>query len=210
MIRRFVLAALLVPVAAGFVALGSEGRQQGKPRQGTVSGGKTATQGTTTTKTPPPPVVTLKLMVAGKTATARVRSSDCVTVTMENGRQLMLLPVLKNEAVSLAVWVRAPKMTDGGCNAANATARYSLAAGTPVNFVLGAVQVRAEFPRGAAPATKEQVAGGTPCSRCCVTCDGITWCACEVVTECGRCCCPDACGCDPVIARAAKQGGVRA
>jgi hypothetical protein len=33
-----------------------------------------------------------------------------------------------------------------------------------------------------------------PCSRCCVTCDGITACACAVSMSCGSCCCNPCCG----------------
>jgi len=34
-----------------------------------------------------------------------------------------------------------------------------------------------------------------PCTTCCVTCDGHTFCACEVTMSCGHCCCPDSCTC---------------
>jgi len=34
-----------------------------------------------------------------------------------------------------------------------------------------------------------------PCATCCVTCDGLTMCACEVTMICGHCCCPDTCTC---------------
>ena len=34
-----------------------------------------------------------------------------------------------------------------------------------------------------------------PCTVCCVTCLGYTFCACSVVMECGSCCCPDSCAC---------------
>ncbi|MBP7619394.1 MAG: hypothetical protein KA745_00385 [Gemmatimonadales bacterium] len=33
-----------------------------------------------------------------------------------------------------------------------------------------------------------------PCYECCLTCDGIQYCACLVSTSCGSCCCRDCCG----------------
>lgn len=41
-------------------------------------------------------------------------------------------------------------------------------------------------------------AGGAPegpCSFCCITCNGVTACACNLQTPCGTCCCPEACDC---------------
>jgi hypothetical protein len=32
-----------------------------------------------------------------------------------------------------------------------------------------------------------------PCIRCCITCDGWTACACEIMMACGGCCCPNCC-----------------
>lgn len=47
----------------------------------------------------------------------------------------------------------------------------------------------------AAPTTGAEINPLAPCSRCCVTCDGVTACACEVWQPCGHCCCDSAaCG----------------
>ncbi len=43
---------------------------------------------------------------------------------------------------------------------------------------------------GAAATTPQR-----PCTTCCVACDGITVCGCQVATACGSCCCPAACSC---------------
>jgi hypothetical protein len=51
---------------------------------------------------------------------------------------------------------------------------------------------------GTTPIPAGTAAGPTPdgpCYRCCVTCDGVTACACAVQMPCGSCCCPDNCGC---------------
>ena len=51
------------------------------------------------------------------------------------------------------------------------------------------------------PSPTGQLASG-PCTICCITCLGYTMCACEVVMECGRCCCPaGGCGCQLTPAR---------
>jgi hypothetical protein len=52
-----------------------------------------------------------------------------------------------------------------------------------------------------APPTPRQ--GGEPCTRCCVTCQGVTLCGCRIVLDCGRCCCTDTCNCDDINGRPA-------
>jgi len=43
-----------------------------------------------------------------------------------------------------------------------------------------------------------------PCTRCCVTCEGITICGCRIILDCGWCCCPDTCNCDNITWRPAS------
>lgn len=55
------------------------------------------------------------------------------------------------------------------------------------------LEVRPEVPGAGKRACGDGTDG--PCTRCCVTCDGITACACEVWMSCGHCCCDSgACG----------------
>jgi hypothetical protein len=142
-------------------------------------------------------VISLRIVAAGRTATVKVLNHGCVTIRTDTKQEIALAAdVLADSAgVGLRVWAP-PTGETAACDKGTPLSSQRLAAGSRVSFTARGVALEAEWLSTKA-VTLTVPAGNGPCTQCCVTCDGFTWCACEVVTTCGRCCCPNACGCEP-------------
>jgi hypothetical protein len=51
---------------------------------------------------------------------------------------------------------------------------------------------------------------GDPCKTCCVWCQGLLFCGCNVSTPCGDCCCSEYCACITVAGSASRGGPLSA
>jgi hypothetical protein len=136
----------------------------------------------------------------GAEARVGVLNGGLVRVTPKGLATIGLLPVLAGTEVVLTVVVVTPR---SGGEAVRQVGTITLTAGQPrlvaaagVAFMVTLTDVRPP-----APASPNL----TGCIICCLTCNGVTVCGCEVVMDCGRCCCPDGCGCTPDDDRTREQ-----
>jgi hypothetical protein len=121
-----------------------------------------------------------------------VRNGATARVSGNDAEVLYLTPSLTANGVELVV---AAGPVGGGAANAAVVGRYSLTFSLAVDVGTARTSLQIEWlDTTSGPAT----APGSPsCRECCLTCDGWTMCACEVIMPCGRCCCPDTCGCLP-------------
>jgi hypothetical protein len=159
--------------------------------------------GTVATRRPVRPIktaqlVTLRLAAEG-TELARISTLSGVMATMsrEGGEQIGLTPSVQADGIGLTVAVR--NATTGEFTIVG---RYSLVRNVPTDVSTERTTLTVEWleTTTVTPAAGAAPAGTAPCTTCCIVCDGTTFCACEVTTNCGHCCCKETCGCvDGVI-----------
>jgi len=140
--------------------------------------------------------VTLRVTV-GDAPPGRVTVSNGGTVRLEQngGRKLTLVPTISGDRVT----VRLLEVdADGVTGSDRELAELDLTTpGLPVDLGVPDLPVQIELAEVKSTAVEdvEQLSPARPCSECCVTCDGIKFCACYVEMWCGSCCCPQG-GCD--------------
>ncbi len=156
-----------------------------------------AVAGTVTTRRPEKArpaiqVVRLRLIADGKEL-ARISTPGGAMATMsrENGEAIGLTPSVQDDGVTLTVAVKDPATGEF-----KIVGRYPLVRHVPVDVSTERTPLAVEWLETTiATPVAGGVSGAGPCTVCCVICDGITLCACEVTTSCGHCCCKEACGC---------------
>ncbi|MGE5359189.1 MAG: hypothetical protein ACM3NQ_09235 [Bacteroidales bacterium] len=147
-------------------------------------------------------VIALRLTVSGRVASVKLPNKGCGSVTVEDQPTIRLYAETVGDDVILAGWEAAG---DSDCLPPATAVRQKLVTGGAVDIPFGNVKLRVELVGLsivlAAPS------GQGPCSTCCVACQGVVFCACDVETLCGRCCCPDACQCPPPAAAHIRAAG---
>jgi hypothetical protein len=159
-----------------------------------------------------PHSVTLKVVTAdGRGALVSVLNGGLAQLSLDEGPTLGITPVLEGDEVRLAFFEVLTRPT-GESYGLRQLDDLRLGRGVPRRYVWKNLVVdvswegvepvsEAQFQRAVAaavaPALSNAPAGppGSPCLTCCVTCGGLRVCGCMVVTDCGSCCCPDACAC---------------
>ena len=166
----------------------------------TLNGAVWATQQASTSTSAPPLLVHLKLVVTpGVPAALAVRNGEMARLKTPDGAQYGLTPVLADATPRLIVF-RITQAGSPGSERLEQLARLDLSTETFVSYPAAdpvfKVALLAVRPSAAGAKSSATPAGPDgPCVRCCVTCDGVTACACAVQMDCGSCCCPDYCRC---------------
>ncbi len=139
----------------------------------------------------PGQVVRLRLIVDGKEL-ARISTPDRVMATMrrEGGEAIGLMPSVEIDGIGLSVLVQ-----DETTGQFVEVGRYSLARNVPIDVSTSRTALSVEWLETTANTAPGGGASNAPCTVCCITCENITLCACEVTTSCGHCCCKDTCVC---------------
>ncbi len=136
---------------------------------------------------------------SGEESNFKVLNGGMATLSVPDGPKLGLVPVLDGDKVALTLVAITPVGTEPGNESATVTGKIALEFAQPVP-VPGAPKPLTITWDGTSPATP--AAADPPnqtqgkCSRCCVYCGDQLICACQVITECGSCCCVDCGGCD--------------
>lgn len=166
----------------------------------TLNGALWATQQASTSTAAPPVLVRLRVVVApGVPATLAVRNGDMARLKTPDGAQYGLTPVAANGAPRLIVF-RITRAVGSEAERLEQLARLDLSTDTYVSYPAADSVFEVTLLEIKPPAANANAIGGPagpdgPCVRCCVTCDGVTACACAVRMDCGSCCCPDYCTC---------------
>ena len=165
-----------------------------------LNGAVGATQQASTSTSAPPALVRLRLVVTpGVPATLAVHNGEMARLKTPDGAQYGLTPVVADGAPRLIVF----RITQGGSPGSERLeqlARLDLSPETFVSYpaadpVFEVALLEIKPPAAAAQSSAIPAGPDGPCVRCCVTCDGVTACACAVQMDCGSCCCPDHCTC---------------
>lgn len=136
----------------------------------------------------PKPAVVLRVTVGDHSpALLKVRVGEGASLDVEGERWLTLSPVLDAGVLELSIreaWLREE----------DEPLRITIARGEAVLDPLHGLTI--EWVGVNEEAGGAEGREGEPCKTCCVTCAGITWCACEVEASCGHCCCQGTCSCE--------------
>jgi hypothetical protein len=158
-------------------------------------------------------VVTVTLLVettTGSQATLRARDGRKVTISEANGEAVALTPALMGDQLEVRITdlsvagtelemtpvtlVRGVPATLGGMPAVSKVTWVSLTVsnGSSPQGAQCDVSAGASAVPGVSLAPSQP---DSPCSFCCVSCGGVLYCGCGVITSCGACCCPNECSC---------------
>jgi len=136
----------------------------------------------------PKPALVLRVNVGEHSpALLKVRSGEQALLGLADGTRLALSPVLNDGVVELVVRDAALSVESEG------QVFMIRLAGSVIIDAVHAVSVEWLGLDGSAP---KETLDDEPCKTCCVTCEGVTLCACEVLMSCGHCCCAAACTCE--------------
>jgi len=156
--------------------------------------------------------VALKVVTAdGRAASVKVLNGGLAQVSLDEGPTLGVTPVLEGDAVRLVFFEVLTRPT-GESYGLRQLDGLRLDRGLPQRYAWKNLVVdlswervelvsEAQFQRAVAAAvapTLSHPPGGppdSPCLTCCVTCGGVRLCGFTVVTDCGNCCCSEACAC---------------
>jgi hypothetical protein len=159
--------------------------------------GVSSAQQAFTATTAPALVVKLSVVAApGVSATVALRNGEMGRWTMTDGSQYGLTPVIADGVSQLYIFQITPGKTPSA-ERLQQMARRTLFQDKPAAYPeadpLFEVTLLGTSP---IPARATQPPGpDAPCTRGCVTCDGVTACACAVQMDCGSCCCQEHCTC---------------
>jgi hypothetical protein len=143
---------------------------------------------------------------------ARIGLGDTLTIAREDGVTVGLVPSVDGDGLALDAFQIATDPVTGAESRrwlGRVALRPHVWADVSVSPIPIALQWTDSLPRPAA--SSPQTSG--PCTRCCVTCEGLTLCGCRIILDCGWCCCSDTCNCDiitssrpaPTTARTRKR-----
>lgn len=168
---------------------------------GALAGPPAAAQQAHTVRISDHPVF-LDLRVDGAPLRVKVFNGEMARITFQEVT-VGLTPKLTPEGANVYLF---EIMTEGsGAERIRQVERLSLVVGQPLRFATTLLSLEVTLldpaalpplPAGwpgapgsqPAPASAQATPDG-PCSECCVTCDGVKVCACEVWQPCGHCCC---------------------
>ncbi len=128
----------------------------------------------------------------GAEATITVLNGGLVRITHKSHPTIGLVPKLDGTDVQLTVLAITAQ---AGGQSVREVGMIRLTAGQPSLVDAAGVTIRITWVETKPPAAAPLQLTG--CTICCLTCHDVTICACEVVMDCGQCCCPDGCGCIP-------------
>lgn len=137
-------------------------------------------------------------------ATVKTLNGGMARITLPDGALVGITPLVRQGRAEVHLF----EILEGGAEGAERlrqVERMEVALGVAATFpqFVRTIEVNVlELRPPAAQVDGRPCSDGTdaPCSRCCVTCDGITACACEVWMSCGYCCC-DSAACGPCMGR---------
>lgn len=137
-------------------------------------------------------VVTLRVTNEGRElARLSVPEGGRARMSREGGETLGLTPEIQEDRLKLVVSLQTASGPNGPVFTPWET--YTLVPDVPTTVDTGQTRFEIEWVAAATKPAPETVTDG--CRECCITCFEFTYCACEVITPCGRCCCPETCGC---------------
>ena len=149
-----------------------------------------------------PPAATDRSIVAfdlrintGMPGSARIGLGDTLTITREDGLRVGLVPSADGDGLALDAFQIATDPVTGAESRrwlGRVALRQHVWADVPGSPIPIALQWTDSLPRPTA--ASPQTSG--PCTRCCVTCEGLPLCGCRIILDCGWCCCSDTCNCD--------------
>jgi hypothetical protein len=147
----------------------------------------------------------------GPAGTAAQLNGGLIRVAVVAGPHLGLVPVLRGALLEVSV-LRLVRTTVGGAESVAELGRVTLSQLSPAVVTAEGLTLTLTWLATRPPAGPLAPLSEGECQSCCITCEGRTLCACEVEMSCGRCCCPQACGCEPVEGRvsAADANGTAA
>ncbi|MFO7693728.1 MAG: hypothetical protein R6V57_11640 [Vicinamibacterales bacterium] len=151
--------------------------------------GALAGQEASTSAAVPPVVVRLRVVVEpGIPATLALRNGDMGRLTLPDGSRFGLTPVVAAAGSFLHVFAIGEGRTPGA-ETLKQVAKLPLLPDAPVRHPVDEPLFEVTL-LSTGPSVPEPHSGAGPmvqssCTRCCVTCGGVTACACAVLMECG-------------------------
>ena len=137
--------------------------------------------------------VTLRLVADQTPAKLTVQNGAMARLSVKDGPTLGLIPVTASEGVDLGV-VEITADPVSGNEGVRQVAKVALSLGQVVQ--LDAIPIPLEVELLQVDIASSQTPGtNRPHTTCCVTCGELTRCGCWVTTDCGGCCCSNACDC---------------
>ena len=137
---------------------------------------------------------TLQVAVRGATLRLGISNGAMARLAIGNAQTYGLRPVVASDGLTLTITELFVDPVTGSERAREIT-RIALKVGQAAYVEETTPPLEVELIGVSFPSARESQDPNNPCTRCCVTCDGITTCACWVEADCGRCCCPFACDC---------------
>jgi hypothetical protein len=147
-------------------------------------------------------IVQLRVVRGNAEAEVRVQNGGLARLAVSGGATLGLTPVIVETGIAVVVAAITRDATTGNERIRHLQ-RVSLLYQAATRIEAEGEALDVTWTGTLPPPVGPPAQAFGPCVICCVTCDGITWCGCEVITSCGRCCCPLACGCDQGMAAGA-------
>ena len=136
----------------------------------------------------PRTAVVLRVQVGERVVgVVKVRSGERAFLTFGDGTRLALSPELNGGRLQLLV-------RDISLSEQSESLVFAMGFGEPV-VINSAHALSVEWLK-TDTALPMGATDDDPCRTCCITCDGFTLCACEVLMSCGHCCCKSACTCE--------------
>lgn len=135
--------------------------------------------------------VALSITVGDRTpATLVVVSGRTATVAIDGHDPLGLTPIVTGGELTVRVRAIPDPVKGGSDGPVDFTVTLQAGGSTEFEYADTLITIRwAGSVEGKCAATP----GQDQCGGCCVTCEGVRYCACKVVTVCLECCCPDCC-----------------
>ena len=162
-----------------------------------ASQGASSAQQAFTATTAPALVVKLSVVAApGVLAKVALRNGEMGRWTMTDGAQYGLTPVIADGVSQFYIFKITPGKTPEA-ERMQQLAKLPLALDKSVAYPEADPLFEVALV-GTSPVPAQTAVAPTPdgpCTRCCVTCDGVTACACAVQMDCGTCCCEEHCAC---------------
>lgn len=115
-----------------------------------------------------------------------------------DGRTYGIVPLTNNSIDAIEVIVNEIRTIETGDESLSEIERIvcgptQKSAAAKVPFQVRVLALAFAEPSAEPPAQRSGIEPNLPCENCCVTCQGMTSCACAVQTPCGSCCCGRCC-----------------
>ena len=145
---------------------------------------------------------------ASSSGSARIGLGDTLSLTRQDGPTVGLVPTSDGDRLALDVFdITVDAAT--GAESRRWLGRVQLLSQIWTDVPASPIPLSLQWTDTLTgpPTASSQPAG--PCTRCCVTCEGLTLCGCRIILDCGWCCCPDTCNCDNIAGRPTAAASVR-